>query len=255
MKSAACIVAVDVGNTAVKLGVRQGDDIVDHSIVLNQSSWQASVIEWVHERLGCQDVQWRIASVHRRAAERLVDAVKAATPNASLELVTFRDVPMPTSVEHPERLGIDRLLSAYAARRRWNSPLIVVDAGSAVTVDWVDQDGVLCGGAILPGLELQARALATGTDALPKIDWSSPHVVQLPARNTAEAIHGGILVGVAAAIDGLTQRYLENCDGEPESVQLVLTGGDAQALSAHVRHPHHRQANLVCRGLLDLPRS
>ncbi|TWU58027.1 type III pantothenate kinase [Rubripirellula reticaptiva] len=283
MNPAACIVAVDVGNTAVKLAVEQFGEVIDHSIVINQTNWELSAIEWVCERLGCKQMQWRVASVHRRAATRLVDAVEKAAPDATIDLITFRDVPMPVAVDHPERLGIDRLLSAYAAHRLVSdrvsgpansglvdsSPLVVVDAGSAVTIDWVDESGTFCGGVILPGLALQASVLATGTDALPHIDWTESRDVQLPATNTANAIHAGILVGVAAAIDGFADRYIENwqvtlaskADSKPaalanqSTVKLVLTGGDSAALSAHVRRPHCQKTNLVCRGLLCLPQT
>ncbi|TWU57037.1 Type III pantothenate kinase [Rubripirellula tenax] len=264
MTSTACMVAVDVGNTAVKLAVEQGDAIVDHSIVISHTDWHQSAITWVRDRLGCKDMQWRIASVHQRAADRLVDAVRIAAPSASIELVTHHDVPMPVAVDFPDRLGIDRLLSAFQARRitRDSSPnsgscgpLVVIDAGSAVTVDWVDGAGRFCGGAILPGLSLQSRALAMGTDALPQIDWSEPHQVRIPATNTADAIYAGILVGLAAAIDGLTQRYIESwqqASGSDDTVPVILTGGDSLVLSAHLRHAHHQKPNLVCRGLLNL---
>ncbi|MGB7326238.1 MAG: type III pantothenate kinase [Rubripirellula sp.] len=276
MNPAACIVAVDVGNTAVKLAVEQFGEVIDHSIVINQTNWERSAIEWVRDRLGCKQMQWRVASVHRRAAARLVDAVGKVAPDATIDLITFRDVPMPIAVDHPERLGIDRLLSAYAAQQfakdsasspADSSPMVVVDAGSAVTIDWVDESGTFCGGVILPGLSLQASVLATGTDALPHIDWTENRDVQLPATNTGNAIHAGILVGVASAIDGIAERYVENWQANqaPKSdstsaaaankpaVKMVLTGGDAAALSAHVRRPHRQKTNLVCRGLLCLP--
>ncbi len=290
MNPAACIVAVDVGNTAVKLAVQRHDSmgqpavarnpiaecfVIDHSILIHQTHWEQLAIQWVRDQLGCKQMQWRIASVHRRAASRLVDAIRQASPSATIDLVAFGDVPMRVAVDDPGRLGIDRLLSAYAAGR-WlkerrlgerkvkrhapdpGGPMVVVDAGSAVTIDWVDAVGTFCGGVILPGLALQSSVLATGTDALPQIDWAESRSVHLPATNTADAIYAGILVGVAAAIDGFVDRYLEVWKRESGSietmdhVELVLTGGDSAALSAHVRHPHLQTPNLVCRGLLDL---
>lgn len=254
MNTTACTVAVDVGNTAVKLGVQRSDSVIDHAILIGESRWERSTIEWVHDQLGCRDSRWRIASVHRRAAEHLVDSIADAEPQATIDLVTYHDVPMEVAVDAPERLGIDRLLSAYAAYRKWGSPLVVVDAGSAVTVDWVDDRGRFCGGAILPGLGLQARALATGTDALPEIKWTPGGRLSFPAKNTADAIYGGILLGVAAAIDSLADRYFQGSQGKRASVGLVLTGGDAAALSPHLRRSHHQVPNLVCRGLLSLPK-
>lgn len=255
--NATCTVAVDVGNTAVKLCVRQSGSLVDHAIAIDHSTWHRSAIDWVRDRLGCQNTRWRIASVHRRAAGRLVDALRDDDPNAAIDLVTYRDVPMPVGVDNPSALGIDRLLSAYAAKHLLDGPLVVVDAGSAVTVDWIDADGRFCGGAILPGLNLQARALATGTDALPQIDWSLHRDVRLPATNTADAIHAGILIGVASTIDRLAQIYIDSSPPQKNASsglgQLVLTGGDSPALSPHVQTTHVQTPNLVCRGLLNLP--
>lgn len=257
MNPSACIVAVDVGNTAVKLAVAQGDcvqgDCVQsHSIVIGQSRWECTAIDWVREKLGCRDTRWTIASVHRSAAERLIDAVTEGNSDAQIQLIGYQDVPMPVRIDHPGRLGIDRLLSAYAARETWGGPLVVVDAGSAVTIDWVDGDGAFCGGAILPGLTLQARALATGTDALPQIQWDAPAPVTLPAKNTADAIFGGILVGLAACIDAMATRYRTVAGSQGSAAQLVLTGGDSAVLSPQLASPHHQINNLVCRGLLNL---
>jgi type III pantothenate kinase len=267
-----CTVAVDVGNTAVKLCVHQAGALVDHAIQIDHPGWHRSAIDWVSGKLGCRHAKWRVASVHRRAAGRLVDAVRESQPAASIHLVTYRDVPMDVCVDEPPRLGIDRLLSAFAAHQICPGPLVVVDAGSAVTVDWVDEHGRFRGGAILPGLGLQARALATGTDALPQIEWGSHRDVRLPATNTADAIHAGILIGVASAIDGLATKYFQHAtgsqtanlpdghdpdghdpDGDNPEPSLVLTGGDSAVLSTYVQSRHRLAPNLVCRGLLNLP--
>ena len=119
----------------------------------------------------------------------------------------------------------------------------------------VSREGRFCGGAILPGLSLQARALATETDALPQLHWEQSRAVMLPARNTADAIHAGILVGISAAIDSLIVRFRDAAEHRDHPLHVVLTGGDASTISPHLRHNHEVIPNLVCRGLLDLPRS
>ena len=262
-----CTVAVDVGNTAVKLAVRQkssgsGDQeytIVDSAIAIDTLCWPTDAINWVLDRLGCQNTLWRISSVHRRAAEKLIESIDGLHANgdqAVVQLVRYQDVPMQVAVDVPDRLGIDRLLSAYAATclpqtDHTADGLVVIDAGSAVTVDWVSAKGVFSGGAILPGLGLQAKALAMGTDALPQIDWTSVREPNLPATNTHDAIYGGILIGVAAAIDALVLRYF-GADAQITAKNVVLTGGDSATLSRHLRCHHQCHSHLVCRGLLEL---
>ena len=253
-----CTVAVDVGNTACKLAVLRDGTIIDHAIAIDTDCWHSDAIAWVLDQQGCQKIRWRVSSVHRGAVEKLVDAV-AALPRQDdhIELVRYEDVPMAVHVDSPDRLGIDRLLSAYAATRLPSSDhtadgLVVVDAGSAITVDWVDREGGFRGGAILPGLNLQAKALATGTDALPQVDWAGDPLPALPATNTLHAISGGILLGVASAIDALARRYFDE-DVPIDPTKMVLTGGDSATLSPLLQCHHQCHPNLVCRGLLELP--
>jgi type III pantothenate kinase len=283
----ACVVAVDVGNSAIKLCARrheqaEHDDLepspyagsdplgidpvaidpvaIDHVIPLSRSDWDRSVIDWAGKQLGCHDLQWRIASVHRAAAEHLCQAIAAAQPAAAVHRVAHRHVPMKVRVDHPDQLGIDRLLAAHAAQRRFGSPLVVVDAGSAVTVDWVDPQGDFCGGAILPGLALQLAVLANGTDALPQLEPLRTGSLGQPAKNTADAIRLGVLTGVVATIERLADEFSRVvATSQPKNglaqTGVILTGGDAPLISSLLQRPHRLVENLVCRGLLDLPRS
>lgn len=259
MNLAPCTVAVDVGNTAIKLAVRKEQTIIDHTLAIDQADWQAMAIQWVQSHLGCGSTRWRISSVHRRAAERLIAAIKAVGPVQpsahTIDLVSFHDVPMPIEVDEPNRLGIDRLLSAYAASRqidpeRRRGGMVVIDAGSAITIDFVDHESKFRGGAIMPGLELQARSLAAGTDALPQISWKESVSPKLPAPNTRDAIYSGILLGTAGAIDRLVDCLME-ASPEPHRVPIILTGGNSAVLTPHIQHEHERFSHLVCRGLLE----
>jgi type III pantothenate kinase len=249
------LVAVDVGNSSVKLATLHRDSIRDHAIRHSSARWEQTVLEWVEELFEDEPIFWRLASVRRSAANQLSDAICDRVASPLIQFVTHQHVPMPIAVDHPDRLGIDRLLSAYAASRRFSLPAVVIDAGSAVTVDWISDTGSFCGGAILPGLGLQSRSLATETEALPQLQWDQPGSVSLPAKNTGDAIRGGILVGVSAAIDELIVRYRVIAQATSDQLEVVLTGGDAATISPHLRHNHRVIPNLVCRGLLDLPRS
>ena len=283
MTSDHCTVAIDVGNSALKLCVRKPesshDSLIQHSIPIDESSWDDAAILWVREQVQCGRSHWRIASVHREAANRLNHAITGANMDASVRHITAADVPIEVKVDEPKKVGVDRLLGAYAAWNRYKRAVVVVDAGSAITVDWVCDEGRFQGGAILPGLTLQTRVLATGTDALPKVTWqtdqqtkdqnqdSSTHLT--PAKNTSAAIRLGVLAGASAAIDRLAQSYqqsrindhksgrsktkgLQN-DDHRRDVGIVLTGGDAAIISPSLRSSHDVVHNLVCLGLLDLP--
>jgi len=306
------IVAVDVGNSAVKLYAAGPDRRhAKQCFKLTQAHWAEAAVGWVSRAVGLADPEWRIASVHRTAADRLQEAILGSATDARIRRVTSRDVPMRISVDFPARVGIDRLLGAWAAYRELQTPVAVIDAGSAITVDWVDGCGDFQGGAILPGLKLQAESLAAGTDALPNIgdhhgrtplgDTQGRRVERLPERgwlraspetdlpaaqrrgvsplpglcggegkgervsaealsappagpgkNTEEAIRLGIVVGVAAAIDRIVGMYASGSDRADPGV--LLTGGDAAAISPHLKCRHRHRPELVCRGLADLPR-
>jgi type III pantothenate kinase len=250
-----CLVGVDVGNSAVKLAMRRETTVVEFAVEIGATGWHDSVIGWARDQLAGMSSEWRIASVHRAAAQRLDVAIRDSDLDASIRFVTRHDVPMRVEVDHPDQLGIDRVLSAYAASRRLDSAVVVIDAGSAVTVDWVSEEGHFCGGAILPGIGLQAKALASGTDKLPAIEWASDCEIALPAKNTADAIRSGILAGIAAGVDGLIERYRTIAGAQESETRVVLTGGDGPRISPHLQHLHQIMPNLVCRGLLDLPRS
>lgn len=249
------LVAMDVGNSAVKIAALLDDTMIDHAIPIGPLGWEQLAVDWVETQLGTDRIVWRVASVHQAAARQLDRAIRESHQEALIELVGHQHVPMVAKVDHPQRLGIDRLLGAYAAANRLGTPIVVVDAGSAVTVDWVDGQGHFCGGAILPGIGLQSRSLQRETEALPQLDWGDASEVRLPARNTMDAMRSGILIGISAAIDELIRRYCDTVNRQPGQVQVAVTGGDAATLSRNLRQPHQVVANLVCRGLLDLPRS
>lgn len=266
-------VGIDVGNTAIKVvtdssftkenvGSSQNRGPQLRSISLRDPEWITKCVEHLRslaEQLVsgqpgdcgsvCYDV--RVASVNRGSAEPLVVALDDAFFQCiRVCFVTHEDVAMLIDVNFPERVGIDRLLGAEAAFRRHKAPLIIVDAGTTVTVDFVSAEGTFCGGAILPGLEMQTAALAAGTDALPKLDWASHRCREMPAgpgRDTVAAMRLGVLASVAGAVERLLRIY-------GGATSLVVTGGDAGCLvdalppeCDAVEEPH-----LVAQALLDL---
>ncbi|MEI6638066.1 MAG: type III pantothenate kinase, partial [Planctomycetota bacterium] len=134
-------------------------------------------------------------------------------------------LPLEVDVDEPSRVGIDRLAAAAAAAvaKAPNRPAIVVDCGTATTVDLVSADGRFLGGAILPGPELLSRALAEGTSRLPAVadlDRGLPPV--MPGRSTQAAIAAGIGFGMRGAVARLVAEAVQAVDGDPE---IFLTGG------------------------------
>lgn len=126
-----------------------------------------------------------------------------------------------TRYRHPERLGVDRFAAMVAARRLFAGPLLVVDCGTAVTLDAVDAHGGHLGGLILPGLRLMREVLSSGAAALPPVDAGPPETL---ARDTESAMVSGSLLGLCGAVDGLCERLASRF---PDKPTRVITGGDA----------------------------
>lgn len=143
-----------------------------------------------------------------------------------------------------EQLGVDRFLGLVAAKRHYRCPCVVVDCGTAVTIDALDTDGAHRGGLILPGLGLASRSLAVGTAS---VGASTPSEnLRLFATSTQDAVHTGVRLGLAGAIDRVCTDMAAELVGD---VTSILTGGDASTLQPLLRASYHHDAWLVLKGL------
>ncbi len=154
-------------------------------------------------------------------------------------------IPIPVRIPEPERIGADRLLGAWTSRELFGAPVIVVDVGTATTIDVVDGGGAFVGGAILPGPALAIRSLGSDTALLPTA------VPRLPeraiGRDTVEAIQSGVVLGHLAAIEGLLALIIDELDA-PARPTVVLTGGGSSALGS-IDGVDNVDADLLLRGL------
>ncbi|MEM1228350.1 MAG: type III pantothenate kinase [Planctomycetota bacterium] len=256
------VISIDVGNTSVKIGRWDPAhaDIECCSFDLTDADVESQLADQLRSWLRGEGVshqvtndEVRIASVNLQAARIVTRAIDAlANERLRQRVILSTDVPMVIGTREPNKTGIDRLVGAWAARELHGSPVVVVDAGTTVTVDLVDDTGQFRGGAILPGLEMQTRALAADTDALPKLDWRrSVPFDQLDstkaANNTLDAIRLGVLSAVSGGIERIVAGYQHHGN-------VIVTGGDAECLLETMKplHPVHCH-QLVCRGLLMLP--
>jgi len=156
-------------------------------------------------------------------------------------------VPLTVELEHPDKVGIDRLLNAVAANRRRQEHVaaILIDAGSAVTVDYLDGNGAFRGGTIFPGFRLMAQALHEYTALLPIVEIDES--VTLPGTSTAHAIQAGVYNAVLGGIERLIVEYQHRY---PTAFEIYLTGGDAKALAPKLRHSAHLWPEMTLEGIL-----
>jgi type III pantothenate kinase len=130
----------------------------------------------------------------------------------------------------PETLGADRLCAATAAFARYGGPVIVVDMGTATTVDCVTRTGEYLGGAISPGIETSARALHARAAQLPMIDLVLPE--QIVGRDTRSSLQTGVILGAIAAMEGLVEKFRHSAG---RGATVVATGGFAPLVATQSR--------------------
>lgn len=132
--------------------------------------------------------------------------------------------------DNPKEVGIDRLVNAFAAHRRYKTNLIVIDFGTAITFDCVTEDCKYIGGVILPGIAISLDALVTRTAKLPMVDVTTPPET-LIGKNTVHAMKSGILYGYGSLIDGIVHGIQKEMVGEDKDIKVIATGGMAKLIS------------------------
>jgi type III pantothenate kinase len=229
---AAVLLALDVGNTNVTLGL-----VVDGALTGSRRAITpptptpdelelllSGLLELEGRRLG-EIEAISLASV----VPGVTDALEVVTERRSMPLLeaTADTVPIPIRVDKPSEAGADRLVNALAVQRLHGTPAIVLDFGSATTLDVVAADGAYLGGAIAPGLELGLEALARNTAKLPRIELRMPD--RAIGSNTESAMRSGAIhgyIGLARELLERTRAELAAAEGvEPSLVRTVATGG------------------------------
>lgn len=231
---------IDIGNTRTKVAVLEGGEKVGMCVADSLEKIDA-------ERLAKEyALNKAIASVVGRRAD-IEGWLPAELRGRYHELSHRSRLPLRIDYETPETLGMDRVAAAVGA---WSlcpdHALAVVDAGSCITIDFVDAQGVYEGGAILPGLSFRLRALHEYTSALPvvKLD-EKPAVLPLTGKSTKESIVAGVLTATVFEIQGFMDAY----KARHGAVKLFLTGGDALYFDNPFIFPNFAEPDLVLKGL------
>lgn len=234
------ILVVDVGNSGAKIGAVRGEDVAGP--VRLPAVDGKSVREFAAPMLKGQQARFAVCGSDPNKAKDLAwEITRLKLGEAVAVGPDHPGVPRP-KVTHPERAGMDRRVQALAARHLAEGAAAIVSCGTAVTVDLVDAQGALVGGAILPGLTLGMKALAAGTARLPEVDLRGP--VPMPALDTESAIRTGVVLGAAGAVGRLLDAA-----AAPRSLPLFVTGADAALLAPHLDRAHRLHPGL---GLLGV---
>lgn len=247
------LLTVDVGNTQTLIGVFEKDRLEHEWRVSTDPKRTADELALLFgEFLQLADLSFsrQITGV----------AISSVVPKATQELreMTLRYFGFPPVIvepgvktgiavltDNPREVGADRIANAVAAHEMFPSrSVVIVDFGTAITVDAVSADGQYLGGAIAPGVETAASALFSSTAQIRRVQLLVPEFAI--GKTTVGAVQSGIMFGTAALVDGLVERVANELDGD---VEVIATGGLAPVIIEHCKTIQRFEPMLTLNGL------
>ncbi len=234
---------VDVGNTRIKIAV------IDK-------------IEVIHAQ-ECEELTEGLVDELKRCYPQLCKSIVSSTRGEQPGVVSLLErkigyclwfgpqvqVPIQSEYLTPQTLGRDRLAAAVGAVDIYPSRnVLIVDAGTALTIDFISQDGVYKGGVISPGMAMRFRALSEFTASLPlceKDDAESQSALSGVGNTTRSAIARGVTQGICYEIEG----YIERFGADFEKILIIFLGGDAKYLAKRIKNTIFANQNLIYCGL------
>lgn len=249
------LLAIDVGNTNIVLGVFDGEALV-HSWRLQTLRERTSdelglLVDGLFVRSGIDPAGLHgivIGSVVPPLTGTITAMVELYLGLSPLIVDPARNTGMPIRYENPSEIGADRIVNAIAALERFGAstgrPLIVCDFGTATTFDAVSGAGEYLGGAICPGVTISADALFQRAARLPRIDVRKPPTVV--GRTTVGAMEAGLFYGYVGMVEGLVRRMSDEIGG---NALCIATGGLAPVIAPETKLIAHVDIDLTLHGL------
>ena len=245
------LLAIDTGNTQTVIGLFDGTDLADH--------WRiATAAERTSDELALMIQQF--LGFHGFSFDDQITgvAVCSGVPRitASLREMTRRyfgfdaliiepgvRTGMPILYDNPKEVGPDRIADAVAAYETYGGPTVVVDFGTANTIEAISEKGEYLGGAIIPGIEISLDALFGRAAALRRVELVPPRNVI--GKSTVESIQSGAIYGFSGQVDSMVERF----EAELGECTVVATGGLAELIIPHSRTIEHFEPWLTLEGL------
>jgi pantothenate kinase type III len=282
MEKACRFLGVDIGNSGLRIAElnvaeskvertlritwRHGDKHTDPQVseiryAPDSPAWLPVVEQFALAKTSAADPArcvWLVSSVRRDALklleEHVLQRIKTIAAGDQWRVITRHAIALQLDVLEPDCVGVDRLLAAFAAASLFaQRPLIVMQVGSAMTVDLVREAKVFSGGAILPGVPMMLRLLGQAADLLPTIDADElTDLPPLPGRNTEQAMRCGTASALVGGAQHLIHRYRQT---HGASTLVVLSGGDGTRLAQHLPQPIEVIPHLVLHGLMLIAKS
>ncbi len=235
------ILTIDVGNSRIKAAVFEGNSIIANDVFFNNE-----LVKSIQKILNDHPkiTQIVVASVGNSQKQTFLDFEK----KAKVTFITHENLfPFSNKYETPATLGVDRMVLAAGAVLSFpKQNRLVIDAGTCITYDFVDQQNNYLGGAIAPGLRLRYEALHNYTAKLPLLPLASSD--NFIGASTDKAIHSGVVNGCVYEIDGFIDAY----KSQYSNFIIILTGGDADFLAKRLKNTIFANSNFLLESLNHL---
>ena len=229
---------VDVGNTNVKLAVFKGNGIQEKITIKNK--YLVSNIKKLINKFPLID-RVVVASVGR------LDKSKLKVIESKLKVLYLDQktkLPFTNSYKSPKTLGVDRIALVCASVQKYpDKNVLIIDAGTCITYDFITSKNEYLGGAISPGMNVRYKSLNNLTENLPLLESKVP--ISIIGMNTEESIHSGVVNGILLEIEGVIDAYKRNY----EDLTVILTGGDSKFLSKQLKSSIFANSNFLLEGL------
>ncbi|MBO8129297.1 MAG: type III pantothenate kinase [Peptococcaceae bacterium] len=245
------ILALDVGNTNIVLGVFEGETLKAHWRFSTHRQWTSDEFGILIKQL-LVDTGLHPADISDVVISSVVPPLNPTLVEACVRYFGCTPVVvgpgvktgMPIKYENPREVGADRIVNAVAAYDRYGGPLIIVDFGTATTFCAVSAQGEYLGGAIAPGIGISCEALFARAAKLPRVELVRPPAVI--GRNTVNSMQAGIIYGFAGLVDEIVHRMKKEIKGDPK---VIATGGLASLIAGESRTIDKVEPFLTLEGL------
>jgi type III pantothenate kinase len=232
--------AIDIGNTRVKAAVFKGDKLME-LYVFDRTKIISEIRKIVKKNTISAGIISNVALISEKKILQLKKSVDFQVVSAATE------VPFINLYKTPNTLGVDRIAVAAGAVKQFpNKNVLIIDAGTCITFDFVNKNTEYLGGAISPGIKMRYKALHAFTANLPLIDILEHK--DFIGKNTKESIISGVLNGVTKEINGIIEDYKHKY----LHLTIVLTGGDTNFLSKQLKSSIFANQNFVLQGLNEI---
>lgn len=231
---------IDVGNTRVKVAVFEEDTIVD-LVVFDKLKIVSEIKKIIKKYKISAAIASSVALLSPKKIEKLQSLVEIMFVSSTLE------IPLQNSYTTPTTLGVDRIALVFGAFVKYpKKNVLIIDAGTCITFDFLTKNGEYLGGAISPGVEMRYKSLHKFTSKLPLLTIHKPE--SFVGNSTKESINSGVVNGVIQEIDGVINQYNKKF----LDLTVVLTGGDTNFLSKQLKSSIFANQNFLLEGLNEI---